>query len=473
MRSFSRRLFAVVLLLSFALASVGQSPAPARDYSREKARPVVGWARDGVIYEIWERAFSPAGNFNGITARLDDLKRTGVDILWLMPVNPIGQKGKKGTIGSPYAVRDYYGINPAYGTKHDLKRLVREAHARGMKVIVDVVFNHTAWDNPLVTQHPEYYHHDAKGNISYPETWTDVAWLDYSKPALRAYIIEVMKYWVREYDLDGFRCDVAHMIPTEFWEQARAELDKLKPGLFMLAEAEDPDQMVKAFDSDYSWSMMHAINNAVARTEPATAVRDAWLKERQSFPQGTLPMRISDDHDESRAVVRLGQQGALAAQAIVFTLDGIPLVYNGMEVGDSAESGDPALFEKVPITWGISKRRPEFQRFYTKMIALRKTSEAMRRGDLHWLANSDDQRLVTFLRSSGNERVFVAVSTTGEAIDATVTGLPGGQWEDITPDLHLDGTRQPLNVLDPGKVQLEPWGMRLLRQAVSASRASQ
>lgn len=336
MKTRSRRFLVLPLLLSLVLVSFAQQPAPARDYSQLKARPVVDWVRDGVIYEVWERAFSPSGDFNGITARLDDLKKTGVDILWLMPVNPIGVKGKKGTIGSPYAVRDYYGINPAYGAKDDLKRLVREAHSRGMKVIVDVVFNHSAWDNTLVTQHPDYYHRDAKGNITYPEDWSDVAWLDYSKPEVRTYIEDVMKYWIREYDLDGLRCDVAHMIPTEFWEQARAELDKLKPGLFMLAEAEEPSQMVKAFDSDYAWEMLHAIRDSIERTKPATTVRDTWLNERKRFPQGTLPMRISDDHDETRAVVGLGEKGALAAQTIVFTLDGIPLVYNGMEVGDSA-----------------------------------------------------------------------------------------------------------------------------------------
>lgn len=463
MRCIGRRLLVVPLLLSFALSSFAQAPAP--DYSQEKARPVVDWARNGIIYEVWERAFSPAGNFKGITTQLDRLKSTGIDILWLMPVNPIGEEGKKGTVGSPYAVRDYYEVNPAYGTKDDLKRLVREAHARGMRVIVDVVFNHSAWDNRLVGEHPEYYHRDGNGKIKYPEDWTDVAWLDYSKPPVRAYIIDVMKYWLREYDLDGFRCDVAHMIPTDFWEQARTELEKVKPGLFMLAEAEEPSQMVKAFDSNYAWSMMHAINDAVARTKPATVIRDTWLAERKRFPQGTLPMRISDDHDETRAVVRLGERGALAAQAIVFTLDGIPLVYNGMEVGDSAESGAPALFEKVPITWGIYQRRPYFPRFYTRMIALRKSSEALRRGNLQWLENSEAERLVTFMRSSDGERFVVAINTSGEALKADISGIGSGTWSDVTPDFTSDKAEQPATVSEPARVELPPWGMRLLRQA--------
>jgi cyclomaltodextrinase / maltogenic alpha-amylase / neopullulanase len=167
----------LLLLLTVPIISPAQT---ATDVSKMTARPTVEWARDGVIYEIYPRVFSPKGDFNGVTARLDDLKKLGVDILWLMPINPIGEKEKKGSIGSPYAVRDYYGINPAYGTKADLKNFVAEAHARGMKVITDEVLNHTSWDNALIAEHPEFYKKDASGKITYPEDWTDVAGLDYS-----------------------------------------------------------------------------------------------------------------------------------------------------------------------------------------------------------------------------------------------------------------------------------------------------
>ena len=189
-------------------------------FRKSLARPVRDWVRDGVVYEIYPRAFSPQGNFNGITARLDDLKDLGVTILWLMPIHPIGQEKKKGTIGSPYAVRDYYGINPDYGTKDDLKKLISEAHRRGMKVIIDIVANHTSWDSVLM-KHPEFYKRDAKGNITYPYDWFDIAALDYRSPELRRYMTDMLKYWVREFDLDGFRCDVAGEVPTDFWENAR------------------------------------------------------------------------------------------------------------------------------------------------------------------------------------------------------------------------------------------------------------
>src|SRR5947208_1448249 len=210
-----------------------------RDVSKESARQARPWVRDGVIYEIFPRVFSAEGNFNGVTARLDELKSLGVNILWLMPIHPIGQEKKKGTIGSPYAVRDYYAINPDYGTADDLKRLVREAHARRLKVIIDIVANHTSWDCVLM-KHPEFYKHDAKGNITYPYDWSDIAALNYGNQQLRRYMTDMLKHWIREFDLDGFRCDVAGEVPTDFWESARAELDRIKPDTFMLAEAHKP-----------------------------------------------------------------------------------------------------------------------------------------------------------------------------------------------------------------------------------------
>ncbi len=458
-----RRVFALALLLSFSLVSFAQQPPLAnRDWSKDHARHVVEWARDGVIYEIWERAFSPAGNFNGITARLDELKKTGVNILWLMPVNPIGIKDHKGSIGSPYAVRNYYGINPAYGTKADLQRLVNEAHKRGMKVILDVVLNHTSWDNKLITEHPDFYRHNAAGKIIYPEDWTDVAWLDYSNPKLRRYIIRMLKYWLTTYHVDGFRCDVAHFIPTDFWDEARAELQKVDPNIFLLAEGHRPDEMVKAFDSDYSWPLLTAMNDVFEARKPATEIAKTWQEEHDTFPQGTLHMRMSDDHDETRAIVRYGEQGALAAQALVFTLDGIPLVYNGMEVGDSAESGAPALFEKVPIIWGIAARRPEFPPFYQKMIALRKSNPAILQGDVEWLKNSAADTVITFLRKTAGEEVLVAINTSSSSRHFTISGVTPDGWSEITPKYLEHPPEYP--AMSGTTVDLQPWGFRIFRR---------
>ncbi|HUO59709.1 MAG TPA: alpha-amylase family glycosyl hydrolase [Candidatus Acidoferrales bacterium] len=459
-----RRLSLLVLLSAISSSSFAQPAAPEKNFTKEKARPVVEWARNGVIYEIWERAFSPAGDFNSITARLDDLKRSGVTILWLMPVNPIGVEGKKGSVGSPYAVRDYRAVNPAYGKPEDLKRLVREAHKRDMKVILDVVYNHTAWDNPLVKKHPEYYHHDAKGNIEYPEDWTDVAWLDYSNPKLREYMIDVMRYWVKEYDIDGFRCDVAAHLPTDFWEQARPEIAKLKPAIFMLAEADKPELMVKAFDSDYSWGVMHAINDVFQGKKPATEVQKEWESERARFPQGTLHMRVADDHDELRLIARVGERAALAAQALVFTLDGLPLVYNGMEAGDTAESAAPALFEKVPITWSMATKRPTFPRFYSQMAELRRKNAAFTHGDLTWLNNSDEQHVISYLRIDGSNEFAMIVNTSSVPL-AVAVNAPQDHWMDVTPDLDEDAVKASTASVSLNNITLEPWGFRILRKA--------
>src|SRR6266496_3325761 len=255
--------FALILIMAAASLTGRSAPQQsARDVSKEQARPAREWVRDGVIYEIYPRAFSPEGNFSGITAQLDRLKDLGVTILWLMPIHPIGQEKKKGTVGSPYAVRDYYGINPDYGTKEDLKRLIKEAHRRGMKVIIDIVANHTSWDSVMM-KWPEFYEHDANGRITYPHDWSDVAELNYGNRQLRQYMTDMLKYWIREFDLDGFRCDVAEEVPTDFWENARAELDKIKPDIFMLAEAHKAELLVKAFDLDYAWPLHSALTNAV------------------------------------------------------------------------------------------------------------------------------------------------------------------------------------------------------------------
>ena len=425
-------LICATLLLSAFNAS-GQEQK--RDFSKEPARSSPQWVRDGVIYEIFPRAFSSEGNFNGVTARLDALKTLGINILWLMPIHPVGQLKKKGTIGSPYAVRDYYAINPDYGTKEDLRRLVAEAHRRGMKVIIDIVANHTSWDSVMMKQ-PDYYTRDQSGKIIPPvPDWADVADLNYDNPRLREYMIEMLKFWLKEYDLDGFRCDVAGFVPTDFWERARTELERVKRDIVLLAEWHSPDLLVKAFDLDYAWPLHSTLTEVLMGMKPATALRESLREEREQFPRNSLHMRFSDNHDERRAIARFGERAALAASAFVFTLDGVPMLYNGMEVGDTAESGAPALFEKLPIFWQISERRPEFSRFYQQIIALRRAHEALRRGDLEWLRNSDETRIVTYLRRTRDEEILVTINFSNNPFVGFVETSDAASFADVTPDI--------------------------------------
>ncbi len=416
-------MFLPLTLLTVLLAGPFAARAD-RDVSGERARSTPAWLRDGVMYEIFPRNFSASGDFNGITARLDELKDLGVNILWLMPIQPNGEKLKKGTFGSPYAIRDYFAIHPDHGTTNDFKKLVAATHQRGMKLILDVVANHTAWDSVMMA-YPEFYKQDASGKIIPPVAeWTDVAGLNYANPKLREYMIAMLKYWVTEFDVDGFRCDVAYMVPTDFWEQARAELSKVKPDIMMLAEASKPELLVKAFDMDYSWPLHATLNKVFLEGAPASDLRRSWEESQRTFPKGSLHLRISDNHDEARAVARYGIRGALAAAAFTFALDGVPLLYNGMEVGDATESGDPALFEKMPLFWK-PKERPPLRDTYRELIKLRKQFAPFRNDRVVWLRNSNEADLVSIMRLDAKDEFVFLIN---------VSNRPQVGWVEVLND---------------------------------------
>ncbi len=418
-------------LLLALLGAIALKADPSRDWSDAPARETPQWIRDSVVYEIFPRQFSARGDFAGITARLDELKALGVDVLWLMPIHPLGRLKAKGTIGSPYAVQDYYAVNPDYGTKDDFRHLVDEAHARGLRVMIDIVANHTAWDSVMLGN-PGYYKQDGAGHVISPHPeWADVAGLNYANPETRKYMRGMLQYWVREFQLDGLRCDDAGDVPTSFWEDVRADLDKIRPGIFLLAEASKPELMAKAFDADYAWPMMGAVNRVLMEGAPASDLRRTWYeKEQQVFPRGTLHLRCTDNHDEARAISRFGWNGALAASAVMFTLDGVPLLYNGMEVGDATESGDPALFEKVPVFWQ-PKGRDSFRETYRQLIALRHQHPALRDGDVVWLENSAPQDVVSFLRRDKGEELVTLVNFSNRPRSASIRVGHGGEFSPV------------------------------------------
>ncbi|CAN5517557.1 alpha-amylase family glycosyl hydrolase [soil metagenome] len=462
-----KKLIALISFLLIANSVFAQQTT--RDFSKETARVSSDWVKDAVIYEIFPRNYSQKGDFNSITADLDRLKNLGVTVLWLMPIHPVGKLKSKGTVGSPYAVKDYYAINSDYGTKADLQKLIAESHKRGLKVIIDIVANHTAWDSVMM-KNPAFYTHNDKGEIIPPvPDWADVADLNYDNAELRKYMTEMLVSWIRDYDLDGFRCDVAFFVPTDFWDNARAQIDKIKPETIWIAEAETPDLLLKAFDLDYSWANHSVMTNVLQGNMPANEIRKNWEKQKAEMPKNSLLMRFSDNHDERRAIARFGEKGALAAQTLAFTLDGVPMFYNGMEVGDSTESGAPALFEKMPVFWQFAERRPEFPRFYKEMIALRKNSIALRRGDLTWLKNSDEAKVLTFVRSSGNEEVLVAINMTNTPFFGSVE--IAGNFEEITPNIGAPlppdddkmKAKTNTNVALP-TLSLESFGFRIFRK---------
>jgi glycosidase len=389
------------------------------DVSGLTARPAPGWLRQGTIYEIFPRDFSAEGNLNGVTARLDELHSLGVNILWTMPIHPIGEKLRKGEFGSPYSIKDYFAVDPHYGTLNDYKRLVSEAHKRDMKVIMDLVANHTAWDSVMM-EHREFYKHDAYGNVISPmPEWTDVAALNYGSPELRQQMIAMLKYWVQTCDVDGYRCDAAAMVPTDFWEQVRAELGKVKPDIIMLAEASKPELLTNAFDIDYSWPLLSTVKEVFVQNAPASNIRRSWQESCARFPRNALHMRISDDHDETRAVTRYGFDGALAASALMFTLDGVPLIYNGMETADTNETDGGALFAKRDISWQAMEH-PELRGTYRDLIQLRHRYAALCNSRVDWLHNSYETGLLTYLRADDHDQLLVIINCTGRPLAGRV-----------------------------------------------------
>lgn len=349
----------------------------------------------------------------------------------------------------------FTGINPDYSTAEDLKHLITAAHRRGFRIIIDIVANHTAWDSVLMKT-PEFYKRDERGQIVPPVAdWADVAGLDYRNLKLREYMAGMLEHWIRDFDLDGFRCDVAFMVPISFWETARARLEKIKPEIVMLAEADVPDLLVKAFDLDYAWPFYSTLAKVVENGAPASDIASTWERERARYPKGALRMHLSDDHEEKRAIARFGERGTLAASAIVFTMNGVPLLYNGMEVGDTAESRAPALFERFPVFWGMVEIRPEFPRFYQELIALRKSHPALQQGETEWVRNAEPDRVLSYIRRGNGEEFLVIVNCTNRPFLGLVDAA--GTYRDVTPL-----GRHPATL---PSVLLDSWGYRVYQRS--------
>jgi glycosidase len=387
-------------------------------FSKLPARLSEEWVKDAVIYEVYLRSFSKEGSFRALEKRIPELKRLGATVLWLMPIHPVGKVNRKGTLGSPYAVQDFYGINPEFGTLQDFRSLVRTVHQHDLKIIIDLVANHTSWDSKLIREHPEWFTKDSTGAIVPPnDDWTDVADLHYDNPELRDYMIAMMKYWVRDEGIDGYRCDVSEMVPTDFWNQARKELDAIKP-VMMLSEGTLPEHHVEAFDLTYSWNHYATLSKVITGATSVDVFNDVLRTESYQFPQGSLRMRFHTNHDQNAwdapAVEKFTRAGAKASAVVAFTFPGIPLIYNGEEVGNEKRLG---LFEKVEIEWG---KHPDFREFFTSLCNLRLEHPALRRGEYQPLHNSDGEKVLSFLRQLGNDRLMVVTNLSDTVRSAKV-----------------------------------------------------
>jgi glycosidase len=442
-----------MILLSSAISySCGEKSAPVA-----KSTGIVHpeWSRNLTIYEVNIRQFSEAGTFAEFEKHLPRLQKMGVGILWLMPIHPIGELNRKGTMGSYYAVKDYRAINPEFGTLDEFKSLVKKIHDLGMYVIIDWVANHSAWDNALTVEHPEWYTKDSTGNFTPPVAdWADVIDLNYDNPDLRKYMIDALAYWVRETDIDGYRCDVAGMVPTDFWNDVRAELDKIKP-VFMLAEWEDPALHKNAFDMTYGWDLYHAMNDIAAGKKSVAAVDTLLTKEMRLYPNDAFRMRFTSNHDENSwngtVFERLGD-GAAAFAVAAGTLPGMLLMYGGQEAGLDKRL---QFFEKDPIEW----REHEFAQMYSSLLNLKRENQSLWNGaagaEFVRVPNSSNKAVLSFVREKAEEKIFVVINFSGDEQNITFSGTDF--WGEYTELFTQTATA----FSEDASLQLPPWGYRV------------
>jgi glycosidase len=427
----------------------------ASEWHEQEARPVPKPVRKMVIYEVFPRIFSRSGDFNGVTERIPTLKEMGVNTIWMMPITPIGEINRKGTLGSPYAVRDYKAINPEYGSIADLRRLIRTAHKNEMKVIIDFVANHSAWDNELLKEHPDWYTQDEKGNIISPNPdWYDVADFNYENKELRKYMIEALKYWVNRIDIDGYRCDVAGMVPTDFWEEARTELEKIKPEIVMLAESDKPDLALKAFDIFYSWESLGALIELLNGGGTVPDFLNRLQREKLHFPKDTVQLRFIENHDIPRALETFTPEKLVAAAVIMFTLDGVPLYYNGMET-DSFKR--PSLFEPETIDWVEQPLKD----IYTTLATIRIHHTVLPLGTETVLIDTGDpDDVYAVLRVLNLDKIFILVNCSDKIKTISIKDLEAQsgirEWYDIL--------QQKVHNTDK-TFSLAPYGAVIMRSA--------
>lgn len=399
----------LILLLSVLL--FGSCGSSSKLSSSKSAK---GWASSN-IYEANIRQFSPEGTFKAFETQLPRLKDMGVDIVWLMPIHPIGKLNRKGSMGSHYSVQDYKAVNPDYGTLDDFKRLVKKAHDLGMYVIIDWVANHTACDNVWIAQHPDWYTKDEKGNMVPPVAdWADVYDLNYSNNDMQNAMIDALKYWITETNIDGYRCDVAEMVPLEFWKKATTELRKLNKPIFMLAEGESPELHKNGFDATYGWTFHHLLND-ISQKKKTVVDLDAYFKtEATKYAKNDYRMYFTSNHDEnSWNGTEFERMGAAvkAFGVLSATVPSIYLLYNGQE---AALHKRLKFFDKDPIEWSDFSMTT----FYQSLLKLKHAHPALYNGaaggDMLRINTTDDANIFAFVRKKDNDEVVVLVNMSGD-----------------------------------------------------------
>ena len=447
-----KRLFFICqIAIFFFSCGTGNAPAASiaanSDTAKVDGHPA--WIMQGNIYEVNVRQYTPEGTFNAFAKSLQRLKNMGVQTLWFMPINPISKVDRKGALGSYYAVANYTAINPEYGNMDDWKALVKQSHDMGFKVMIDWVPNHTGADNYWLQAHPDFYVKDSSGKIVSPNGWTDTRQLNYHNPVMVDSMINCMKFWVEQSDIDGFRCDYATGPTREFWKKCITELKKEK-NLFMLAEADSAWLHEAGFDATYTWSEFNAMKAVAAGKAKATAIDSAVAALDKAFPANALKLYFTSNHDEnSWNKADYGTMpGPIHAPFAVLTQTigrSVPCIYSGQEepVLDSI-----SFFYKDPIKFGKYARAP----FYTTLLHLRDSTPALAANAAFTkLKTNHDEAVYAFERTGGGKKVVVLLNLSGKPVTFSLTGDAEGTFKNV-----FGGNTEELKNSKP--YQLGAWG---------------
>ncbi len=373
------------------------------------------WSYNGVIYEVNIRQYTPEGTFSAFYPHLERIAELGVDILWFMPICPIGVPNRKGSMGSYYSISDYTAINPEFGSGDDFRAIVQKAHSLGMKVILDMVANHTAWDSKWIKEgRDDFYCKDENGEIVSPFDWSDTAKLDYTNPQMRQEMTQSMAYWVQEYDIDGFREDMAGLVPLDYWREAVAQLRSIKSDLFMVGEVESPEyHSDNIFDVTYAWDCHHLLNRIAKGQAGANDLRALLAHESNIYPREGGLLQFTSNHDENSwcgsEMERMGEAHKCMA-ALTYVLDGIPLIYSGQESGSSHRL---AFFEKDLIDWS---KMDEYTPFYQALNWLKHNLAPLQYagsgGKLEYINSSQPENVFAVKRKSHGQTVIALFNLT-------------------------------------------------------------
>ena len=432
MKKLKFRLFSPAVIIILIAVMISCNANQTKNTKENKEEMQEDWSKNANIYEVNIRQYTDEGTIVEFQKHLPRLKEMGVDILWLMPVFPVGELNRKGSLGSYYAVKDYKNINPEFGNIEDLKNLVKEAHKLGMHVILDWVANHSAWDNPWATEHPEWYQHDDSGKFVSPFDWSDVIAFDYSNPVMRDSMVDALKFWLTEADVDGYRCDVAGMVPTDFWDNARDQMETIKP-VFMLAEDEDnPDLLRKAFDMNYSWKLHHIMNDIAKGEKNANDIWDYITWNDSVYPSNAYRMYFTSNHDENSwngtVQERMGDAGEAMA-ILSYTVPGMGLVYSGQEAGLDKRL---RFFEKDTINWD----NMVYENLYTKLNNLKKHNKALWNGEnggsMTRLNDGSNQYVFAFIREKEGDKVITIINLSNKPQEIVIDlDIESGKYKNV------------------------------------------